>query len=125
LWAGLAGFASVALLGAGCATALEIGWLGEQWQGVWPYLLPLVIWQGSACVVAAYGHLFFLTQTARKYSWICIALATLQGMVLLVSTFCNLLLTPFLIFTILSVCSCIGLWGIYCWQRNLSKLINT
>jgi hypothetical protein len=46
LWVGLAGFASVALLGAGCAVALEFGWLGEQWQGVWPYLLP------GECLVA-------------------------------------------------------------------------
>jgi hypothetical protein len=125
LWVGLAGFASVALLGAGCAVALEMGWLGEQWQGVWPYLLPLVLWQGSACVVAAYAHLPFLTHSARRYSWVCIGLATLQGMLLLVSTFFNFLLTPFLIFTILSVCSCIGLLGISCWQRNLSKLIYT
>jgi len=123
LWVGLAGFASAALLGAGCAVALEIGWLGDEWQGVWPYLLPMVVWQGSACVVAAYAHLPFLTNSARRYSWVCIGLATLQGMVLLVSTFFNFLLTPFLIFTIISVCSCIGLLGISCWQRNLSKLI--
>jgi hypothetical protein len=125
LWVGLAGFASVALLGAGCAVALEMGWLGDEWQGVWPYLLPMVVWQGSACVVAAFAHLPFLTHSARRYSWVCIGLATLQGMVLLVSTFFNFLLTPFLIFTILSVCSCIGLLGISCWQRNLSKLIYT
>jgi hypothetical protein len=125
LWVGLAGFASVALLGAGCAVALEMGWLGDQWQGVWPYLLPMVVWQGSACVVAAYAHLPFLTQSARRYSWVCIVLATLQGMVLLVSTFFNFLLTPYLIFTILSVFSCIGFCGISCWQRNLSKLIYT
>jgi len=125
LWVGLAGFASVALLGSGCAVALELGWLGEQWQGVWPYLLPIVVWQGSACVVAAYAHLPFLTQSARRYSLACITLATLQGMVLLVSTFFNFLITPFLIFTILSVCSCIGFLGIFCWQRNLTKLIYT
>jgi len=123
LWMGLAGFASVALLGAGCAVALEMGWLEEQWRGVWPYLLPLVLWQGSACFVAAYAHLPFLTHSARRYSWVCIGLATLQGMVLLVSTFFNFLLTPFLIFTIISVCSCLGLLGISFWQRNLSKLI--
>jgi hypothetical protein len=125
LWVGLAGFASVALLGAGCAVALEMGWLGDEWQGVGPYLLPMVVWQGSACIVAAYAHLPFLTHSERRYSWVCIGLATLQWMVLLVSTFFNFLLTPFLIYTILSVCSCIGLLGISCWQRNLSKLIYT
>jgi hypothetical protein len=125
LWVGLAGFASVALLGAGCAVALEMGWLGDEWQGVWPYLLPMVVWQGSACVVAAYAHLPFLTHSARRYSWVCIGLAALQGTVLLVLTFFNFLLSPFLILTILSVCSCIGFLGISCWQRNLSKLIYT
>jgi hypothetical protein len=83
LWVGLAGFASVALLGAGCAVALEFGWLGEQWQGVWTYLLPLVVWQGSACLAAAFSHLPFENHKARKYSWACMAVAGLQGAVLL------------------------------------------
>ena len=87
LWVGLAGFASVALLGAGCAVALELGWLGEQWQGVWPYLLPLVVWQGSACLTAAFSHLPFENHKARKYSWACMAVAGVQGVVLLAPVF--------------------------------------
>jgi len=83
LWVGLAGFASVALLGAGCAVALEMGWLGQQWRGVWPYLLPLVMWQGSSCVAAAFSHLPFENHKARKYSWACMAVAGVQGAVLL------------------------------------------
>jgi len=83
LFVGLAGFASVALLGAGCAVALEFGWLGEQWRGVWPYLLPLVLWQGIACMAAAFSHLPFENHKARKYSWACMAVAGLQGAVLL------------------------------------------
>jgi len=83
LWVGLAGFASVSLLGAGCAVALEMGWLGEQWQGVWLYLLPLVLWQGSACLAAAFSHLPFENHKARKYSWACMAVAGVQGAVLL------------------------------------------
>jgi len=86
LLVGLAGFASVALLGAGCAVALEMGWLGEQWQGVWPYLLPLVIWQGSSCVATAFSHLPFENHNARKYSWACMAVAGVQGSVLLLPT---------------------------------------
>jgi hypothetical protein len=121
LWVGLTGFVSVALLGAGCAVALEMGWLGDQWQGVWPYLLPLVVWQGSACLVAAFSHLPFQTQSTRMYSWVCIGLATLQGCVLLVPTFTNLLSTPFSVFVVFSVCSSLGLLGIGWWQRNLSK----
>jgi hypothetical protein len=87
LLVGLAGFASVALLGAGCAVALEFGWLGEQWQGVWPYLLPLVLWQGSACLAAAFSHLPFESQNARRYSWVCIGVAGMQ---------CSALLAPVL-----------------------------
>ena len=83
LWVGLAGFASVALLGAACAAALVLGWLGEQWQGVWPYLLPLVIWQGCGCLVAAFSHKPFETKNARSFSWACIGIISLQSIVLL------------------------------------------
>jgi hypothetical protein len=82
LWVGLAGFASVALLGAGCAVALEIGWLGDQWQGVWPYLLPLVLWQGSACLVATYSHRPFQSYKGTKYSIICITQTSIQFIIL-------------------------------------------
>jgi hypothetical protein len=82
LWVGLAGFASVALIGAGCAVALEFGWLGEQWQGVWPYLLPLVLWQGSACLVATYSHRPFQTNKGTKYSIICIIQSSIQFIIL-------------------------------------------
>lgn len=79
---GFGGFVSVALLGAGCAIALEMGWLGEQWGGIQPYLLPLVLWQGSACIAAALSHAPFESNFAQRYSWICISLATIQGLVL-------------------------------------------
>ena len=86
LFVGLVGFASVALLGTGCALALDFGWLGEQWQGVWPYLLPLVIWQGSSCVAAAFSYLPFENHKAGQYSWACIAVAGVQVCVLLLPT---------------------------------------
>jgi hypothetical protein len=82
LWVGLGGFACVALLGAGCAVSLEMGWLGEQWRGVRPYLLPLVVWQGSACLSAALSHTPFESNSTQKYSWICICLASLQVFIL-------------------------------------------
>jgi len=93
LWVGLAGFASVALLGAGCAAALDFGWLGEQWQGVWLCLLPLVLWQGSACLVAAFSHRPFETKNARSYSWFCIGITSLQSIVLLAPVLTNMPLT--------------------------------
>ena len=93
LWVGLGGFACVALLGVGCAVALEMGWLGGQWRGVRPYLLPLVFWQGTACLVAAFSHLPFQAQSARGFSWMCIAVAILQGIVLLAPVLTQPLLT--------------------------------
>jgi hypothetical protein len=83
-WVGLAGFASVALLGAGCAITLEMGWLEEvQWREVRPYLFPLVLWQGSSCFAAAYSHLPFHNKNAMRYSWACMAVIGVQGSVLL------------------------------------------
>jgi len=79
LWVGLAGFASVALMGAGCAVVLEIGWLGDQWQGMWPYLLPLAVWQGSACMVAAFSFNSFRFKSATHYSKLCIFTALIQS----------------------------------------------
>ena len=92
LWVGLAGFASVALLGTGCAVALELGWLGEQWHGVWAYLLPLLLWQGSACMVAAFSHLPFQTQSAQRYSLVCIGVVAMQGSSLLLPVLCGILM---------------------------------
>jgi hypothetical protein len=90
LWVGLAGFACVAILGSASAFSLEMGWLGAQWEGVTPYLLPLVLWQGSACIVAAFSHLPFLHHSARRYSFACIRISVLQGIVLAIPIF-----TPF------------------------------
>jgi len=87
LWVGLGGFACVALLGAGCAVALEMDWLGEQWLGVWPYLLPLVVWQGSACLVAAFSHVPFEFRNARIYSVICIVISLFQLLVVLIPSY--------------------------------------
>jgi hypothetical protein len=120
LWVGLAGFASVALLGVGCAVALEMGWLGQQWQGVWPYLLPLVIWQGSACVVAALSYLPFKSDYARKYSWTCMSVTAAQGSVLLVPVLFTLQATAQNAMLIFAVTSSICLLAMAAWlcQRH-------
>jgi hypothetical protein len=120
LWVGLAGFASVALLGAGCAVALQMGWLGQQWQGVWPYLLPLVIWQGSACVVAALSYLPFKRDYARKYSWTCMSVTAAQGSVLLVHVLFTLQATAQNAMLIFAVTSSICLLAMAAWlcQRH-------
>jgi uncharacterized membrane protein YqaE (UPF0057 family) len=82
-WLGLGAFASVILLGLSCAVALYLGWLDPRWGGVWPYIAPLVLWQGSACLSAAFSHRPFQTQSAHAYSWACMAVGALQAAVLL------------------------------------------
>ncbi len=82
-WIGLGGFTSVVALGALCALALNYGWLDERWSGVWPYIAPLVLWQGSACLSAAFAHRPFQTQAATAYSWACIGMTAVQAAALL------------------------------------------
>jgi len=78
-------------LGA-AATAALAGWVGflvldatslaTAWQGMRPYLLPLVLWQGSACISAALSHRPFQHAQERQYSWLAMALQALQLVVL-------------------------------------------
>ena len=119
LWVGLAGFASVTLLGAGCAVALEFGWLGEQWQGVRHYLLPLVVWQGSACLAAAFSHLPFQTRGSRKYSWLCIGVSGLQIATLLVTFSFDIQLPATSLINWFTCISSIGLLLLSWWLSQL------
>jgi uncharacterized membrane protein YqaE (UPF0057 family) len=82
-WLGLGAFACVIVLGLSCAVALYQEWLDPRWRGVWHYIAPLVLWQGSACLSAAFSHRPFQPQSATTYSWLCIGLALAQGLVLL------------------------------------------
>jgi len=109
LWVGLAGFASVALLGVGCSVALEMGWLGEQWRGLWPYLLPLAVWQGSACLAAAFSHLPFFQEHARIYSLRCITLSASQFLALFLPSYVFVNMTPELHMLLFVAISGIGL----------------
>ena len=78
LWVGLGAFACVGLLGLSCVAALHLGWLEPKWSGVLGYVVPLVVWQGSACLSAAFSHRPFQAQVLRTYSWYCITLGALQ-----------------------------------------------
>ncbi|WP_310626563.1 hypothetical protein [Limnohabitans sp.] len=82
-WLGLTAFACVLVLGLLCALALNQEWLDPRWRGVWPYIAPLVLWQGCACLSAAFSHRPFQASSARTYSWACMALGVLQAGVLL------------------------------------------
>ena len=118
LWVVLGGFACVALLGAGCAVALEMGWLGEQWRGVWPYLLPLVVWQGSACLVAAFSHLPFQGHSARRYSWMCMAVTAVQASVLLLPMVIALEVSANTLMLCFAVTTSICLLAVTAWLRR-------
>jgi uncharacterized membrane protein YqaE (UPF0057 family) len=83
-WLGLGAFACVIVLGLSCAVALYQEWLDPRWSGVWAYIAPLVLWQGSACLSAAFSHRPFQTQSASAYSWACMALGALQAAALVI-----------------------------------------
>ena len=119
LWMGLGGFVCVALLGVGCAVALEIGWLEAQWQGVITYLLPLVIWQGSACVVAASSHLPFQRNQAIMQSWACMLVALVQTVVLIAPYFLAIVIRSKSHFLGFSLLSGIALLTLSLWQSKL------
>jgi len=118
LWVGLAGFACVTILGGACALALEMGWLAAQWEGVRPYLLPLVIWQGSACMVAAFSHLPFHNVNARRYSWVCMGVAGLQAIVLFLPVGFYLNEPAHNLMFFFAIISCICLLATATWLRQ-------
>jgi hypothetical protein len=84
LWLGIGALSMVAILGGSCVIFLELGLIDERWQGVLPYLLPLALWQGSACLVAAYSHLPFIFNKSISYSYFCISFVFLQLLCLLI-----------------------------------------
>jgi hypothetical protein len=80
---GICGFICVSFLASCCYFACKFGLLDIKWQGLTPYLLPIVIWQGCSCIAAAYSYLPFQMQKAKDYSFICIGGSILQGLNLL------------------------------------------
>ena len=83
LYIGFLGFITVAFLGASCQFALDMKWLSSDWEGTWPYLMPLTLWQGCACISASFSHRAFQFSAASKYSWFCMLISAIQGCVLL------------------------------------------
>jgi uncharacterized membrane protein YqaE (UPF0057 family) len=120
-WLGLGAFACVIMLGLSCAAALYQEWLDPRWSGVWPYVAPLVLWQGSACLSAAFSHRPFQTQAAEEYSWACISLALLQGLVLAVPMVLNEAIGAVPLITVFALVSAIGLSMITAWMARLKS----
>jgi uncharacterized membrane protein YqaE (UPF0057 family) len=121
LWVGLGAFACVGLLGLSCVAALHLGWLAHEWSGVLGYVVPLVVWQGSACLTAAFSHLPFQTQVARDYSWACMALGMLQAIVLFVPVCLSVTMSAELHMTAFAALSGLGLLGMTLWSAQLKR----
>ena len=118
-WLGLAAFVCVILLGFACATALYAQWLDARWNGVWAYIAPLVLWQGCACLSAAFSHRPFQTQSAVTYSWVCMSLALAQGLVLVAPLVIEMPISATEHVSSFALVSSLGLLGLTAWMAKL------
>jgi uncharacterized membrane protein YqaE (UPF0057 family) len=118
-WLGLGAFACVIVLGLSCAVALYQEWLDPRWSGVWTYIAPLVLWQGSACLSAAFSHRPFQTQSAGVYSWACMALGVLQALVLLAPIGLTQPIDAAQHMAAFALVSSLGLLGLTVWMARL------
>lgn len=116
---GLGGFACVIVLGLSCAMALYQEWLDPRWSGVWAYIAPVVLWQGSACLPAAFSHRPFQTQSASAYSWTCMALGLAQTAVLLVPMGLAQPIEAEQHMAAFALISSLGLLGLTAWMAQL------
>jgi uncharacterized membrane protein YqaE (UPF0057 family) len=81
-WIGLAGATATGLLGSACVVAVRMQWLAPSWAGLLPVLLPIVLWQAGACLLAACSHLPFQRGRASGFSYAAIGFDTIQLLVL-------------------------------------------
>jgi hypothetical protein len=116
---GMAAFVCVVALGLSCAVALHLQWLDPRWNGVEAYLAPLALWQGSACLSAAFSHRPFQTQAASRYSWACMALGALQVLVLLAPMGLEQPIPAAQHMVVLALVSGLGLLGLTMWMSRL------
>ena len=118
-WLGLAAFGCVIVLGLSCALALHQEWLDPRWHGVWTYIAPLVLWQGCACLSAAFSHRPFQTQSARTYSWACMAIGVSQALVLLTPIGLAQPINAAQHMAAFALVSSLGLLGLTVWMARL------
>ena len=118
-WLGVGAFVCVLALGTMAAAALYMGWLDERWNGLWPYIAPLVLWQGSACLSAAFAHRPFQTGVSQEYSWACMGLAGLQALALLAPLCFAQLLDAAAHLSAFAAVSGLGLLGLAGWMGRL------
>ncbi|PQA81785.1 hypothetical protein C5F52_17320 [Limnohabitans sp. TS-CS-82] len=119
VWLGLSAFSAVVVLGGVCALALNWQWLDTRWDGVWAYIVPLVLWQGCACISAAFSHRPFQTHAAARYSWTCMGLALLQAVVLLAPLGFAQPMDAAQHMLTFALVSSLGLFGLTTWMARL------
>jgi uncharacterized membrane protein YqaE (UPF0057 family) len=107
-------------LGGACALALQWGWLDARWQGVADYVWPLALWQGAACVFAAFSHRPFQTNSAASYSLGCIGVVAIQALTLLLP-WAGVTLTAQLHLTLYAGVSAVGLGAMAWWMQGLTS----
>lgn len=76
--AGLSGALLVGALALAGALALRMQWLPGTWSGILPYILPVVLWQAAACMLAAFSHRPFEQGRAAAFSYAAIGFDALQ-----------------------------------------------
>jgi len=118
-WVGIGAFACVIALGFACALALYQGWLDPRWDGVWNYIAPLVLWQGCACLSAAFSYRPFQTESAGAYSWACMVLAGVQAIALFAPISLSQLINADQHMAALALFSSVGLVGTTIWITRL------
>jgi uncharacterized membrane protein YqaE (UPF0057 family) len=116
---GLGAFACVVTLGLACAATLHLEWLDARWNGIWTYIAPLVLWQGCACLSAAFSHRPFQTQASHAYSWACMSLGLLQITVLFAPIGFGKPITAELHMAAFATLSSFGLLGLAMWMARL------
>jgi hypothetical protein len=82
LWIGLGGVVMTGLFGLACVLALHMHWFNASWLGLIPILLPIVLWQAGACMLAACSHLPFRQGRASNFSYAAIGFSAMQLLVL-------------------------------------------
>ena len=82
LWIALGGGLATAALGLICLIGVKMQWLDSSWNGLAPYVVPLVLWQTCACLLAACSHLPFQKGRASAFSLAAIGFDALQLVVL-------------------------------------------
>jgi hypothetical protein len=99
-----------------------MGLISHDWNGVKTYIWILVMWQGCACLTAAYSHRPFQTEESISYSLTCIAISIAQFLVLVIPLIFNFQPTPHLFFSWFAIVSICGLLVLFFRLKNLIQI---